>query len=103
MFGNLDMMDMMGKLQELTDKANEARRSLNDVLIEETSADGKLKITLTGNNCFKSVSIDDSLMEDKEALEDYLVVTLNKAISKALEANNNAFGFIDDMKLPFNV
>ena len=66
-------------------------------------ADGKIKITVAGNNKIKSLSIDDTLLEDKEALEDYLIVTINKAMDKVSDANKNAFGFINDMKLPFNL
>ena len=102
MFGNLNPLDLMGKLQELTDKADATRKSLDETLIEETSADGKIKITVAGNNKIKSLSIDDTLLEDKEALEDYLIVTINKAMDKVSDANKNAFGFINDMKLPFN-
>jgi len=81
MFG--DLMGMMGKLKETQQKVEETKKRLDTVLVDEQSADGLLKITLTANRAVKSVSIDDSLMADKEQLEDYLVVTLNKAIEKA--------------------
>ena len=81
MFG--DLMGMMGKLKETQQKVEETKKRLDTVLVDEQSADGLLKITLTVNRAVKSVSIDDSLMTDKEQLEDYLVVTLNKAIEKA--------------------
>ena len=76
-------MGMMGKLKETQQKVEETKKRLDTVLVDEQSADGLLKITLTANRAVKSVSIDDSLMADKEQLEDYLVVTLNKAIEKA--------------------
>lgn len=76
-------MGMMGKLKETQQKVEETKKRLDTVLVDEQSADGLLKITLTANRAVKSVSIDDSLMADKEQLEDYLVVTLNKVIEKA--------------------
>ncbi len=81
MFG--DMMGMMGKLKETQAKVAATKERLNTVLIDEKSADGLLTVTLTANRELKSIQIDDQLMADKEQLEDYLVLTLNKAISKA--------------------
>lgn len=85
MFG--DMMGMMGKLKEAQKKVEETKERLNTVLIDEASNDGKLKITLTANRTIKSIEVDDDLLEDKEQLEDYLILTLNKAIEKATKIN----------------
>ncbi|GAB1857927.1 YbaB/EbfC family nucleoid-associated protein [Flavobacteriaceae bacterium MHTCC 0001] len=85
MFG--DMMNMMGKLKETQKKVEETKKRLNTVLVDESSNDGKLKITLTANRTIKSIEIDDDLLQDKEELEDYLIVTLNKAIEKATQIN----------------
>lgn len=85
MFG--DIMGMMGKLKETQEKVKATKERLNTVLIDEVSSDGKLKVTLTANREIKSIEVDDSLMEDKEQLEDYLTLTLNKAIEKATNVN----------------
>ena len=81
MFG--DLMGMMGKLKETQKKVEETKKRLDTVLIDEQSNDGLVKVTLTANRAIKTIAIDDSLLEDKEQLEDYLVITLNKAIDKA--------------------
>jgi DNA-binding protein YbaB len=49
---------------------------LDTVLVDEQSSDGLLKVTLTANRSVKSITIDDSLLEDKE--QDYLILVLNK-------------------------
>lgn len=85
MFG--DMMNMMGKLKETQRKVEETKKRLDTVLIDEKSSDNKLRITLTANRTIKSIAIDESLFEDKEQLEDYLILTLNKAIEKATSVN----------------
>ena len=85
MFG--DLMGMMGKLQEAQKKVEETKQRLNTVLIDEQSSDGLFKVTLTANRVVKSVTIDDSLLEDKEQLEDYFVLVMNKAIEKATAIN----------------
>jgi len=85
MFG--DLMGMMGKIKETQKKVEATKERLHTVMIDETSSDGLLKVTLTANREIKSISIGDSLLEDKEQLEDYLVLTLNKAIEKATKIN----------------
>lgn len=81
MFG--DMMGLMTKLKETQQKVEEAKKRMDTVLVDEASSDGMLKVTLTANREIKQISIADELLEDKEQLEDYLVLTLNKAIKKA--------------------
>lgn len=85
MFG--DMMGMMSKLKEAQKKVEETKERLNTVLIDEASSDRKLKVTITANRTIKSIAIDDDLLQDREMLEDYLILTLNKAIDKATNVN----------------
>jgi DNA-binding YbaB/EbfC family protein len=85
MFG--DLAGMMGKLKETQQKVEDTKIRLNSVLVDEQSNDGLLKVTLTANRTLKAIAIDDSLLEDKEQLEDYLILTLNKAIEKATQIN----------------
>ncbi|OBQ54140.1 YbaB/EbfC family nucleoid-associated protein [Tamlana sp. s12] len=85
MFG--DMMGMMGKLKETQQKVEDTKKRLDTVLVDENSHDNKLKVTLTANRTIKSIDIDESLLNDKEELEDYLILTLNKAIAKATQVN----------------
>lgn len=85
MFG--DLMGMMGKLKETQQKIEETKKRLNHVLIDEQSNDGLLKVTLTANRTVKSIEIDSELMNDKEQLEDYLLLVINKAIVKATVVN----------------
>jgi len=81
MFG--DLMGMMGKLQEAQKKVEETKQRLNNVLIDEQSADGLLKVTVTANRQIRTIDINDELLSDKEQLEDYLILKLNKALDKA--------------------
>ena len=86
MFG--DMMNMMGKLKETQQKVEDTKKRLDTVFVDEMSQDNKLKVTLTANRTIKSITIDDDLLLDKEQLEDYLILTLNKAIAKATDIND---------------
>ena len=87
MFG--DMSGMMQKIKDAQKKVEETKVRLNTVLVDENGADGKIKITLTANREIKSISIDDALLSDKEELEDFLIITLNKAITKASQINEH--------------
>jgi DNA-binding YbaB/EbfC family protein len=87
MFG--DLSGMMDKLKEAQQKVEETKTRLNSVLVDEVSADGKLKVTLTANREIKAISINDSLLSDAEELEDYLIIALNKALKKASKINEN--------------
>lgn len=85
MFG--DMMQMMGKLKETQQKVEATKKRLDTVLVDEKSSDGLLEVTITANRNIKKIVISDELLEDKEQLEDYLVLTINKAIEKATQIN----------------
>lgn len=85
MFG--DMSGMMNKLKETQEKVEATKERLKTVLIDEQSSDGLLKVTISASREIKNISIADELLEDKEQLEDYLVLTLNKAILRASDVN----------------
>lgn len=98
MFG--DMMNMMGKLKEAQKKVEETKERLNTVMVDESSNDGKLKVTLTANRTIKSISIDEELLQDKDMLEDYLILTLNRAIEKATNVNETEIAAIAKEGMP---
>ena len=98
MFG--DMMNMMGKLKETQQKGEETKKRLDFVLIDEKSSDGLLEVTLTANRSIKSITIHDELFNDKEMLEDYLITTLNKAISRATNVNETEIAAVAKEGLP---
>ncbi|GAK97518.1 transcriptional regulatory protein [Nonlabens tegetincola] len=81
MFG--DMMGMMGKIKEAQEKVEATKQRMDTVLIDEKSSDNLLNVTVTASRKIKNISINPELLEDQEQLEDYLILTLNKALSKA--------------------
>ncbi len=98
MFG--DMMGLMGKLQEAKAKAEETKQRLKSVIVDEQSSDGLLKVSITADSRIKEVSVDDSLLEDKEQLEDYLVLTLNKALEKAQNIHDTEMAAVAKEGMP---
>ncbi len=85
MFG--DMQDMMAKLKEAQAKIEEAKVRLNTVMVDGESGNGSVVVTVTANRVVKNIAIEDELLEDKEALEDYLIIALNNALEKADKIN----------------
>lgn len=98
MFG--DLMGMMGKIKETQAKMEATKARLDSVLIDEKSSDGLLSVTITANRTLREIHIDDSLLQDKEMLEDYLVNVLNKAITKATQVNETELGAVAKEGMP---
>lgn len=86
MFG--DMKGMMNKIKDTQAKVEATKKRLDSVTLQEKSNDELLKVEITANRKLKSIEINDELLQDKEQLEDYLILTLNKAIQKATEVND---------------
>jgi len=93
-------MGMMGKLKETQAKVEATKKRLDTVYVDEQSSDGQLKISLTANRSIKSIEIDDALLKDKEQLEDYLIITLNKAIEKATRVNETELAAVAKDGMP---
>lgn len=85
MFG--DISGMMQKLKDAQQKVEETKIHLNTVIVEGQSNNANVKVSITANREIKSILIADELLHDKEVLEDYLIIALNDAISKATIIN----------------
>ena len=96
----MDLMGMMGKMQETQRKIEETKLRLNNVLIDQQSNDALLKVTLNANSLIKSITIDDALLEDKEQLEDYLILVLNNALAKAANVNQTELDAVAKVDIP---
>lgn len=99
MFGKLG--DMMGKLQEMKQKTEEIKAKLDATVLQIEGAGGDIKIEITGNREIKNLSISPALQHgDKEELEEQLTVTLNKALAKANELNEEEMKKVAGSMLP---
>lgn len=87
MFG--DMEGMMDKLKKAQANIEEAKIRLNTIMTDGDAGNGLVVATVTGNREVKNIAIDDELLKDKEALEDYLIIALNNAIEKANKINES--------------
>jgi nucleoid-associated protein EbfC len=96
----MDLMAMMGKMKETQQKIEDTKKRLDSVLIDEQSTDGLFKVTITANNTIKSVTVNDALLEDKEQLEDYIILVVNKAIERATKVNQTELDAVAKVDMP---
>ena len=75
--------EIMRQAQEIQTKAAEIQERLGKLQVEGTSGGGMVTVTATGQQKIVGVSIDPSLLGDKEMLEDLLVAAVNQALEKA--------------------
>jgi nucleoid-associated protein EbfC len=97
------MGNMMKQAQMMQANMQKAQAELANVEVEGSASNGLVKVTMTCRNEVKRVSIDESVMDDKETLEDLLVVALQDATKKAEETSTARMSSFmpAGMKLPF--
>lgn len=80
----MNFKKMMEQAQEMQSKFAEMQSDLEGVEIVGEAGGGMVKVTLTGKNLMKAVSIDSSLYsaEDGEVVEDLIVAAHNDAKAK---------------------
>ncbi|MFZ5552742.1 MAG: YbaB/EbfC family nucleoid-associated protein [Bacteroidota bacterium] len=95
--------NMMEQLQQMKQKMEETKKRLDTVSVEGVSANGKIKIEMTGNRKVKNISIAEDLqISDKEEMEDLLIIAFNHALEQADKINETemqsaAMGFLPGM------
>lgn len=97
------MGNMMKQAQMMQANMQKAQEELANVEVEGSASNGLVKVTMTCRNEIKRVNIDDSVMDDRETLEDLLVVALQDATKKAEETSSARMSSLmpAGMKLPF--
>lgn len=97
------MGNMMKQAQMMQANMQKAQAELANIEVEGQASNGLVKVTMTCRNEVRRVEIDDSVMDDKETLEDLLVIALKDANQKAEETTNARMSSLmpAGMKLPF--
>ena len=100
---------LMKQAQQMQQNMQKAQAELATVEVEGQSGSGMVKVLMTCGHEVRRVSLDDSLLsDDKEMLEDLIVLALNDAMKKAeattsqrMSAFTSGMGLPPGMKLPF--
>jgi len=78
MFGNLDLNEMMQKLQE-------NMQETDNKIFSVKSGGGLVEATVNGKFEVIDLKIDDSLLEDKESLQILIMSAVNDAIKMTVD------------------
>ncbi|MCB0805355.1 MAG: YbaB/EbfC family nucleoid-associated protein [Bacteroidales bacterium] len=94
--------DLFTRLQEAKLKIEEAKKSLNSIIIEVESGDGTIKVKANANKMITDIGISEDLLiaENKEELEDRLLITLNDALEHAAQRGEEEMKKITQDMLP---
>lgn len=99
---------LMKQAQQMQEKMLKAQEELALLEVEGQAGAGLVKITMTCKHDVKRVSIDPSVMDDREMLEDLVAAALNDAnrraealVQEKMSAFTAGLPLPPGMKLPF--
>ena len=97
---------LMKQAQQMQANMKKAQEELATIEVEGQAGSGMVKVTMTCAHEVRRVKLDDSVMEDKEMLEDLIVAALTdavKQVSATTKAKMSGFsaGLPPGMSLPF--
>ncbi|MFC7473472.1 YbaB/EbfC family nucleoid-associated protein [Dankookia sp. GCM10030260] len=104
--------NMLKQAQQMQTRMAEMQAKLEATVVDGQAGGGMVKVSLSGKGDLKRVSIDPSLMDDREVLEDLLVAAHADAkqkveaqmadeMQKATAGLNLPGGLPGGLKLPF--
>ncbi len=92
---------LMKQAQQMQENMKKAQEQLAQIEVEGQSGAGMVKVTMTCGHAVRRVSIDDSVMDDKEMLEDLVAAAINDAMRRVEEVTKERMaGFTAGMNLP---
>ena len=89
MFEGLDLNNMGKMMEEMQAKARELQEKSKETILTAKGGGGMIQASANGTGEIVDISIDDSLMEDKESLQILLISTLND-LMKMVEDNKKS-------------
>ena len=100
----MNMQQLMQQAQRMQREMEKAQKDLEAKEFEIISAGGGIKVTITGSKVVKNIEIDEDIIdpEEKEMLQDMIVVAINEAINKVLSEEQKIVAKQQaNMRLPF--
>jgi DNA-binding YbaB/EbfC family protein len=92
---------LMKQAQQMQANMEKAQAELANIEVEGQSGAGAVKVVMTCKHDVKRVTIDPSVMDDKEMLEDLIAAAMNDANRRAeTAAQEKMGGFTAGMQLP---
>ncbi len=95
------MAGLMKQAQQMQENMKKMQDQLATVEVEGQSGAGMVKVLMTCKYDVRRVSIDDSVMDDKEMLEDLLAAAVNDAVRRVESTTQEKMaGFTSGLNLP---
>jgi DNA-binding YbaB/EbfC family protein len=92
---------LMKQAQQMQQNMAKAQEELANLEVEGQSGAGMVKVVMTCKHDVKRVTIDPSVMDDKEMLEDLIAAALNDANRRAEQTTQDRMaGFTAGLQLP---
>jgi len=100
--------NLMQQAQEMQKNMQAAQEEIAKMEVAGESGGGMVKVLMTGKHELVKVTIDDSLMDDKEMLEDLFAAAVNSAVRNVEGVSKEKMGGLtagmelpEGMKMPF--
>ena len=92
---------LMKQAQQMQENMKKMQDQLASVEVEGQSGAGMVKVQMTCKYDVRRVSIDASVMDDKEMLEDLIAAAMNDAVRRAEQVSQERMsGFTSGLNLP---
>ncbi len=97
------MGNIMKQAQMMQANLQKAQSELASIDVQGSASNGLVKIVMSCKHEVKKIDIDPSILEDKEMLEDMLVVALKDTLQKIEATTSSKMGGLvpPGMNLPF--
>ncbi|HEY9018128.1 YbaB/EbfC family nucleoid-associated protein [Thiomicrospira sp.] len=106
--GKAGLGSLMKQAQEMQKNMEKAQAEIAEMEVTGEAGGGLVKVTMTGKHELVKVELDDSLMDDKEMLEDLVAAAVNSAVRRVEETTQDKMGGLTQgmnlpggMKFPF--
>lgn len=91
---------LMKQAQVMQDNMKKVQEQLAQTEVEGQSGAGMVKIVMTCAHDVRRVSIDPSVLDDREMLEDLVAAAVNDAVRRGEELSKENVRFTAGMNLP---
>ncbi len=100
--------NLMKQAQEMQKNIQAVQEEIEKMEVVGEAGGGMVKVTMTGKHELVKVEIDDSLMDDKEMLEDLFAAAVNSSVRRVEDITQEKMGGLTGgmdlpggMKMPF--
>jgi DNA-binding YbaB/EbfC family protein len=92
---------LMKQAQAMQENMKKAQEQLAQTEVEGLAGAGMVKVVMTGAHEVRRVSIDPSVMDDREMLEDLVAAAMNDAVRRGQALSQDKMsGFASGLNLP---